>query len=143
MFKNKLVNIMLIILIALTLVGVITLVLFNHFTKQPEASVEPTIDEIIAQSYVTDEITTNLLSNDFVRTQFHIHVDSKEVLKEIEKRDFQVENIILRTLSGKKSPELSGSVGIEELEIEIRDQINQLLQDGSVVQVYTTSWVIQ
>ncbi|MEC2073114.1 flagellar basal body-associated protein FliL [Alkalihalophilus marmarensis] len=143
MFKNKLINIMLIILIALTLIGVITLVLFNHFTNQPDANAEPTIDEIIAQSYVTEEITTNLLSNDFVRTQFHIHVDSKKALQEIQKRDFQVENIILRTLSGKKSPDLAGSAGIEELEAEIKEQINQLLQEGSVVQVYTTSWVIQ
>ncbi len=134
---------MLIIIIALTLVGVITLVLFNHFTSEPDPDREPTIDEIIAQSYVSDEIMTNLLSNDFVRTQFHIHVDSRKTLREIEKRDFQIENIILRTLSGKRSPDLAGASGIEELENELRNQINEVLQDGSVVQVYTTSWVIQ
>ncbi len=134
---------MLIIIVALTLVGVVTLVLVNHLTKQPDANAEPTIDEIIAQSIETEEITTNLLSNDFVRASFRIHVDNKKALEEIQKRDFQVENIILRSLSGKESSELAGPEGIEALEKQLKDQINHLMQQGSVVQVYTTSWVIQ
>ncbi len=134
---------MLVILVSLTLVGVLTFVLVNHFTNQPDPSAEPTIDEIIAQSFETEEITTNLLSNDFVQAKFRIHVDSRDALEEIQKRDFQINNIILRALSGKQSSELAGSEGIEAFEADIRDQLNELMQEGSVVQVYTTSWVIQ
>ncbi|NEU29365.1 flagellar basal body-associated protein FliL [bacterium LRH843] len=143
MFRKKLFNIMLVILVALTLVGVVSLVLVNYLTNQPDPNAEPTIDEIIAQSYETEEITTNLLSNDFIRASFRFHVNDKKALKEIEKRDFQINNIILRTLSGKKSSDLAGPEGIELFESALRDQLNEIMQEGKVVQVYTTSWVIQ
>lgn len=134
---------MLIILVALTLVGVVVFVLVNHLTNQPDPNAEPTIDEIIAQSFETEPITTNLLSNDFVQASFRIHVDNKKALQEIQKRDFQINNIILRALSGKKSSELAGPEGIEAFEASIRDQLNELMQEGSVIKVYTTNWVIQ
>jgi flagellar FliL protein len=134
---------MLIILVALTLVGAVAFVLVKNYTNQLDPNAPPTIDEIIAQSFDTKEITTNLLSNDFVRTSFRIHVDNKGALAEIQKRDFQVNNIILRVLSGKKASELAGPEGIEALEADIRKEINQLMVEGEVIQVYTTSWVIQ
>ncbi|MCM3759456.1 flagellar basal body-associated protein FliL [Alkalihalobacillus oceani] len=143
MFKNKLVTIMFIILVTLTLVGVVAFVLVNHFTNQPDPYAPPTIDEIIAQSYETEEITTNLLSDDFIRASFMIHVTNKRALDEIKKRDFQVNNILLRALSGMQSSDLAGPEGIEAFEETVRDQLNELMQEGQVIQVYTTNWVIQ
>ncbi|KHF39771.1 flagellar basal body-associated protein FliL [Halalkalibacter okhensis] len=134
---------MLIILVALTLVGVVAFVLINQYLYEPDPDAEPTIDEIIAQSFETKEITTNLLSNDYVRASFRIHVDSKSALTEVQKRDFQVNNIILRALSGKKASDLAGPKGIEAFENDIKVQINELMQEGEVIQVYTTTWVIQ
>lgn len=134
---------MVVILVSLSLVGVLTFVLVKHFTNEVSSSGQPTIDEIIAQSYETEEITTNLLSNDFIKASFRIHVDSKKALQEIEKRDFQVDHIILRVLSGEKADDLAGPEGMEAFEDKVKDLLNELMQDGSVVQVYTTSWVIQ
>ncbi len=134
---------MLIILAALTLLGVIVFVLFNQFLDSPKEGQEPTIDEIINLSFDTDEITTNLQSNDFIRATFRIQVDSRSALSEIQKRDFQINNILLRSLSNKRSSELAGNEGIVDFENSIRDEINALMQEGEVVQVYTTSWVIQ
>ncbi|MBU8907004.1 flagellar basal body-associated protein FliL [Desertibacillus haloalkaliphilus] len=142
MFKNKLVNIMLIIILALTLVGVVTLVLINHFSKEDTPS-EPTIDDIIELSVDTEEITTNLLSNDFARIQFRIQVDNKKAKSELEKRDFQVSNIVIRELAGLQASQLSGPDGIEALEDQVQLKVNQFLQEGSVVHVYTTTLMIQ
>ncbi len=132
-----------ILVLAIAFAAVATLVIVPNVMNQQAASAEPTIDEIVAQSYQTEQMTTNLLSNDFVRASFSVHVDSKEALKEIEKRDFQIENIILRTLSGKESADLAGPEGMEGLEKELKSQIDKLMQTGSVVHVYTTAWVIQ
>ncbi|RXI98000.1 flagellar basal body-associated protein FliL [Anaerobacillus alkaliphilus] len=143
MFKNKLVNIMLIILIALTLIGGITLVLYFQFTKTDDPDKEPTIDEIIALSVDTNEITTNLLTNDFIRVSFKIQVDNSKAKTELEKRDFQVRNIIIRELSGMRSSDFTGSAGIENLENVIRIKINEYMQEGKVVNVYTTGFVLQ
>ncbi|OIJ17842.1 flagellar basal body-associated protein FliL [Anaerobacillus alkalidiazotrophicus] len=143
MFKNKLVNIMLIILIALTIIGVLTLVLFNHFTKNEDPNREPTIDEIIALSVDVNEITTNLVTNDFIRVTFKVQVDNNKAKREFIKRDFQVRNIIIRELSGMRSSDFTGSEGIENLENQIRKKINEYMDDGEVVNVYTTGFVIQ
>lgn len=134
---------MLVILISLTLIGVITLVLINYFTAQNDINREPTIDEIVALSYDTPEITTNLLSNDFARVQYRIQVDNKKALSEISKRDFQLENIIIREMAEIKASDLSGSAGIEALESKIKLRMNELMQEGLVVQVYTRRLIIQ
>ncbi|OIJ13157.1 flagellar basal body-associated protein FliL [Anaerobacillus alkalilacustris] len=143
MFKNKLVNIMLIILIALTIIGVLTLVLFNHFTKNEDPNREPTIDEIIALSVDVNEITTNLVTNDFIRVTFKVQVDNNKAKREFVKRDFQVRNIIIRELSGMRSSDFTGSEGIENLENQLRKKINEYMEGGEVVNVYTTGFVIQ
>lgn len=135
---------MLIIIIALTLIGVITVVLYNYMTKAaPDPDREPTIDEIIALSVDTDEITTNLLTNDYIRVQFKIQVDNTKAKTELEKRDFQVNNIIIRELSGRKASDFNGPEGIENLEQSIIEKINEFMQEGTVVNVYTTQFVLQ
>lgn len=134
---------MLIILIALTLVGVVSVVLVNQFRAEVNPYAEPTIDDIVSLSFETEEITTNLRSNDFVRAKFLIHVDNKNALEEIQKRDFQVENIIIRSLAGKEATDLVGPEGIDTLEAELQEEINRLMQTGAVVKVYTTQWVVQ
>ncbi|MFN7250832.1 MAG: flagellar basal body-associated protein FliL [Anaerobacillus sp.] len=143
MFKNKLVNIMLIILVTLTLIGGITLVLYFQFTKSTDQNNESTIDEILALSVDTNEITTNLLTNDFIRVTFKIQVDNAKAKKELEKRDFQVRNIIIRELSGMRASDFSGSLGIENLENIIQIKINEYMQEGVVMKVYTTGFVLQ
>jgi flagellar protein FliL len=134
---------MLIILVTLTLIGGITLVLYFQFTKSTDPNSEPTIDEILALSVDTNEITTNLLTNDFIRVTFKIQVDNSKAQKELVKRDFQVRNIIIRELSGMRASDFSGSLGIENLENIIRVKINEYMQDGEVVNVYTTGFVLQ
>ncbi|UOE92831.1 flagellar basal body-associated protein FliL [Alkalihalobacillus sp. LMS39] len=143
MFKNKLITIMLIIILSLTLLGVLALVLVNYFSSNSDEDHEPTIDEIVSLSYDTPEMTTNLLSNDFAKVQFRIQVDNKRALREIAKRDFQLENIIIRELSEVTSSQLSGGEAIEDLEGNLRDKINELMEEGEVVHVYTRRFIIQ
>lgn len=134
---------MLIILISLTLLGVIALILVNILNSTDSRGKELTIEEIVKLSFDTPEITTNLLSNDFARVKFRIQVDNKKALKEIQKRDFQIDNIIIRELAGMKSSDLQSAEGIEQLETRLKMRINELMQEGIVVQVYTRARVIQ
>ncbi len=134
---------MFIILLTLTLLGVVTVVLINYFSVDTDPNREMTIDEILSLSHETQEITTNLLSNDFVRIKFRIQVDNKRALSEIQKRNFQLENIIIRELAGKNASDLAGTEGIEQLENQLKFRFNELMQDGMVLQVYTTRWIIQ
>lgn len=135
---------MLIILITIALLGVVTVFLVRSFTS-PEAAngANPTIDEIIENSWETEEIRTNLDGRGYVQARFRIHVDSKEAREELEKRDFQVNNIIIHQLAGQSSKELRTQEGMVQLEENIRDKINDVMEEGTVIRVYMTERVVQ
>lgn len=145
MFKNRLLNIMLIILIALTLIGVVTFVLYTQFFQTEEAEAEPevTIEEVVARSIETEEITTNLLTNQIIRTSFVIEAEHEDARNELEMRHFQVENIIIGELADRSVQDLSGSEGITAVEDNIRSKLNEIMQEGGVIQVYMNQKVIQ
>ncbi|MCR8848651.1 flagellar basal body-associated protein FliL [Rossellomorea sp. SC111] len=135
-------TIMLISLATITLVGVIALVVLLKFSGDEEAK-DPSIEEVIENSVDIPEMTTNLLSNDFIRISFKIQTDSKKAKEELAKRDFQVNNIIIEELSELKAEELQGKKGKELVETKVKDKVNSLMQEGAVEKVYITSMMIQ
>jgi flagellar FliL protein len=142
--NNKLLVTMLIIITTITLIGAIALVLIMKFTDSGKEEVkEPSIDEVIKYSVDVPEITTNLISGDFVRIQFKIQTENKKAKEELEKRDFQVKNIIIQELSEMNSNQFQGKEGIANLEVLIKDHLNKLMHEGKIVRVYTTSFVLQ
>ncbi|KSU62521.1 flagellar basal body-associated protein FliL [[Bacillus] enclensis] len=140
--KNKFLTIMLILLVTITLAGVIALVVILKFSGDEETK-EPSIEEVIEASVDIPEITTNLLSNDFIRISFKVQTDSKKAKEELEKRDFQVNNIIIEELSEMKADELQGKKGKEIIEAKVKEKVNALMQEGMVEKVYITSMMIQ
>jgi flagellar protein FliL len=139
--KNKLLTITLILLVTITLVGVLALVVLLKFND--DETKEPTIDEVIEASVDVPELTTNLLSGDYIKISFKVQTDGKKAKEELEKRDFQVKNIIIEELSELKSDELQGKEGKQQLETTIKDKANSLMQEGKVERVYITSYIIQ
>jgi flagellar FliL protein len=101
------------------------------------------IDEIIKYSVDIEEITTNLQSGGYLRVQYKVQTDSKKARTELEKRQFQVRNILIHEISSKKSSDFSGGEGLEKLENDIQTKINEVMQEGLVVKVYTTSFLLQ
>lgn len=140
--KSKALTIMMILLVTITLVGVIALVVILKFSGDEETK-EPSIEEVIENSVDIPEMTTNLMSNDFIRISFKIQTDSKKAKSELEKRDFQVNNIIIEELSELKAEELQGKKGKEMIETKVKDKVNSLMQEGMVEKVYITSMMIQ
>ncbi|MBN8191455.1 flagellar basal body-associated protein FliL [Bacillus sp. NTK074B] len=140
--KSKALTIMIISLVTITLVGVVALVVILKFSGEEKAK-GPSIEEVIENSVDIPETTTNLMSNDFIRISFKIQTDSKKAKKELEKRDFQVNNIIIEELSELKAEELQGKKGKELVEAKVRDKVNSLMQEGAVEKVYITSMMIQ
>ncbi|MCA1053519.1 flagellar basal body-associated protein FliL [Rossellomorea aquimaris] len=140
--KNKFLTIMLILLVTITLVGVIALVVILKFNDEGEEKA-PSIEEVIEASVDIPEITTNLLSNDYIRISFKIQTDSKKAKEELEKRDFQVNNIIIEELSEMKAADLQGKKGKELIEGKVKEKVNGLMQEGMVEKVYITSMMIQ
>ena len=142
MKNNKLVMTMFILLVIIALVGAVASIMLLNTNNQSKDS-EPTIDEVLKMSVDIKEITTNLASNDFIRISFKIQTDSKDAKAELEKRNFQVDNIIILELSGLEVEEIQGKEGQLKLEETLKTKINEILQEGKVQKVYITQFLLQ
>ncbi|MEH7222566.1 flagellar basal body-associated protein FliL [Bacillus sp. JJ1566] len=140
--KNKLLVIMVIILSTITLVGTTAFVILTKVTASNSGK-EPSIDQVLKSTVEIPEITTKLLSDDYIRISFNIQTDGKKGKEELEKRGFQVSNLIIKELSNMTSEEFKGEEGIVNLENRLKDRINELMQDGTVIKVYATSFLPQ
>lgn len=142
--NKKLLTIMLVIITSITLVGVIALVIVTNFMDTAEAKEkEPSIDEVIEYSFDLPEITTNLASDNIVRLSFKLETDSKKAKEELEKREFQVRDIIISELSNIPADELDGKEGMNAFKETVKKRANELMQKGKIQKVYTTSYIIQ
>ncbi|AXN40548.1 flagellar basal body-associated protein FliL [Peribacillus butanolivorans] len=141
--KKKLLTIMLIMLVAITLAGVIAVVVVTKLSDPTSAEGKPSIDEIIKSSVEIPEITTNLSGNDYIKISFMVQTENKKAKEELEKRGFQVKNIIIAELSEMKATELTGKKGKEKLQDTLKTRINELMEEGKVEKVYITSSILQ
>ncbi len=133
---------MAILLVAITLVGAIAVVVILKVTGEDKEK-ELTIDEVLEASVDIPQMTANLASNDFIRISFKIQTDSVEAKEELEKRDFQVKNIIILELSEKTAADLKGKEGQQKLENDLKTKISEIMQEGKVEHVYITESLLQ
>lgn len=132
---------MLSILISLVVLGIIAIVIVLNIKSDANADGTRNIDEILESSFETEEITTDIKDDRFVRVQFRIVTDSDDAKEELQKRDFQLKNILIKELSQMEEEDFK--TGIENLEDTIKLKLNQLMNEGKVTDVYTTQKVIQ
>jgi len=142
-FKNKLISKMIIIMLSLTLIGSIAVIVTLKYTGQASTEKGPSIDDVIKASVDVTDIKTNLKSNNYISISFKIQMDSKKAAAELQKRDFQVRDIIIKRLSDMSAQDFEGMQGLSTLETDIAKQIDQLMENGHVVKIYTTSKVLQ
>ncbi|MEN2766441.1 flagellar basal body-associated protein FliL [Ornithinibacillus xuwenensis] len=139
---SKLVKTMLISLVIIIVIGAAAAIIFlNVLDKKDHAEEEKSIDEIVEYSYQTPEVTTDLSDGSFVRIQFQIVTDSKHAKEEIEKREFQVRNVIIKELA--KMDEESFKTGLTDVEDVLKVQLNEVMSEGKIEDVYTISKILQ
>lgn len=134
---------MIIIMLSLTLIGSIAVIVTLKYTEQASTEKGPSIDDVIKASVDVTDIKTNLKSNNYISISFKIQMDSKKAAGELQKRDFQVRDIIIKRLSDMSAQDFEGTKGLSTLETDIAKQIDQLMENGHVVKIYTTSKVLQ
>nr|WP_155670294.1 flagellar basal body-associated protein FliL [Ornithinibacillus caprae] len=128
-------------LLIILLIGGITTAIVLYMVNDKNNDEEQTIDDIIEYSYTTPEITTDLNDGSFVRIQFQIVTDNKKAKEEIEKRDFQVKNILIKELA--KLNEEDFKTGLPELESIVMNKLNEVMTEGTIADVYTVQKILQ
>ncbi|MFG6118261.1 MULTISPECIES: flagellar basal body-associated protein FliL [Thalassobacillus] len=139
--SSKLLTTMVISLSSVAVLGIVALILVLNMGEQPQAEGKRSIDDIIETSYETEEITTDLKDNRFVRIQFRIVTDSKGAHEELQKRDFQLQNVLIKELAAMEVSEFKS--GLDELEASLKTKLNAMMTEGKVTEVYTIQKVLQ
>lgn len=141
--NKKLLSIMLVIIVSITLIGVAALVVVMKFIGNEDEHKEPSIEEVVEASVDIPEITTNLSSGNIVRLSFKIETDSKKAKEELEQREFQIRDIIISELANMAAVQLEGKEGMDKLKETVKQKANELMHEGKVNKVYTTSYILQ
>ncbi|MEH6907100.1 MULTISPECIES: flagellar basal body-associated FliL family protein [Neobacillus] len=101
-----------------------------------------TIDKLADQTIQTNQISTNLNSDNLIQVKFSIELDSKDTKKQAEKIVPIIESDIIKILSQSNKGDLKNIAAFEE---KIKNQLNVRFSDGEgkIVHVYTTELLIQ
>ncbi|GAB2563464.1 flagellar basal body-associated FliL family protein [Gracilibacillus alcaliphilus] len=126
----------------LIIVGAGAGALYIVLSDEPEqTSSGMTLDEMVENSYTTEEIRTDLPDGKFVLIQFQFITDSTKGLEEIEKREFQIKNEFI-----KQSAELSAKdfkEDLSSLEENMKTAMNAHMEDGEIAEVLVINKVLQ
>lgn len=128
-------------LVILFLVAILTTVGVLYFTKETTEGAEQSIDDMNEFSVETPEVTTDLKDGSFVRIQFKLITDGKKALKEAEKREFQIKNILIKELAILTEDDFNA--GLSDLEITLQDKLNEVMDEGTITDVFTISKILQ
>ncbi|GLO66003.1 flagellar basal body-associated protein FliL [Oceanobacillus kimchii] len=128
--------------LVIILAGAITaLVIVINISTPEKVSGEQSIDDMVEYSFESPEVTTDLEDGAFVRVQFQIIADSSDAKKELEKRDFQLKNILIKELAKKNKEDFQAGLG--DIEEALKNELNNLMTEGNVTEVYTISKILQ
>lgn len=137
---NKLAKILITSLSILLVLGIAAFLVVLNLTKD-DKSEALTIDEMNQNSFDTPEITTDLSDGRFVRIQFKLITDNKKGLTELEKREFQIKNIIIKEMAVMKMEDFQS--GLSTMEQTLETKLNEVMENGKVEEVYTISKILQ
>lgn len=148
MFKNKLLNISLIILISLAFLGVATYFLYQFIFPSGEVKVvqttkEPSIDQILPLTVQVPKISTNLGDSSLIVIEMTLQTDNEKAKIEAEKRMYQIQDKINLYLVNLTRESFSSEEKINNFKADLMVRINSILQEGKVVKVDITQLYVQ
>src|SRR5699024_8450750 len=92
-------------------------------------------------AYETPEMTTDLKNGAFVGIQFLVITDGKKAAEEVKEREFQIQNILIKELAEMSEDDVRE--GRSEIESALQVDLNTVLDDGIVTDVYTINKILQ
>lgn len=114
---------------------------YYQYTKTYPAKAEAaTMDKLADQTIQTNQISTNLNSENLIQVKFSIELDTKDTKKQAEKIIPIIESDIIKILSQSKKEDFKN---IEAFEEKVKNQLNKRFTDGEISHVYTTELLIQ
>lgn len=141
------------ILLAITLIAIVSIILFKSFFTDPkeQATETETIEVEVLSADERVEVTSelkdfrrNLKDQDYiVLLSFAFQLDSKKAKEDFDKiLEIEVRPIINRALADMTVSELKGSQGEDALESKLLNQLTPIVPKGKLVKVEITNFII-
>ncbi len=100
----------------------------------------------IGPMYPMSQFVVNLLSESggkYLKVALDIELGSEELASEMDRKKSLIRDIIIRALSSKTFEEISTMKGKDRLKDEIVNDINEVLADGQINNIFFTDFVVQ
>jgi flagellar FliL protein len=151
---------MITILLAISLIAVVAVFLFNQFFNNSSSSADPlknaqaSVEKVAAKPLSADkrveltaeiaDIKTNLLdTSDIAVLGLAFQMDDKKTKEDFEKlKDIQIKPIIIRVLGDLSREDISGSKGKDMLCSKLLNQINPVLPEGKIMKIEVTNFIV-
>lgn len=102
---------------------------------------ELTLAEQVEYAHMTEEINLDLADQRYVQLQFNILTDSDEARDEVELREFQFKNILIKETIGMTADELQS--GLNDFESTLEEEMNKLMEEGEITDIYIVGKIVQ
>ncbi len=159
MFQNKLLQLLIVILIAITLILGAFFILWEYMDNKavpadPNAQAARSVDSVKAEKLSAKEkreltveindILTNLKDGDsLIKISFAFELENKKTKEEFEQQDFVVKSIVIQTLADMTPEQVRGSKGYDNLTAQLMNKINPILTEGKLKQIHITNVLLQ
>ncbi|GAA0461310.1 flagellar basal body-associated FliL family protein [Alkalibacillus silvisoli] len=136
------IKIMLTTLISLTIIGIVAIILLIYVDFNSEVDGERSIQDMAENSFVTDEITTDLADGSFVRIQFRVVTDESNTSEELQEGEFFIINdAIIQELTVLERDDFRNN--LDSVRNKVSSALNDRLNDGEVTDIFITEKTVQ
>ncbi|MDF2722983.1 MAG: flagellar basal body-associated protein FliL [Paenibacillus sp.] len=153
MFKNKMLQWLIMILIAITLIALASFILYDYLEKRnqptdPSEQAASSVENVKAKKMTAQQmkdatveikdITTNLAGKNYVKVNFAFLLDNTKAKEEFDLLSTRVRATIIQTLADLTAEQASGSKGQDLISTTLINKINPILSKGKLVRVDIT-----
>ncbi|MBL0388919.1 flagellar basal body-associated FliL family protein [Tumebacillus sp. ITR2] len=103
----------------------------------------PTATELLDSQFDIGKMTTNLAGSSLIQATISVQGDSKKMKTELEERKVQVRDIINSVLHQTTQADLEKADGIELLKVKLMGELNKVMLEGKVTNLYISDIVVQ
>lgn len=139
--SNKGFKIVLVILAIIALAGVtgVLYLLLSNDSSDPNRTL--TIQEQVEYSYTTEEINLDLEDHRYVQLKFNILTNNSDAKEEVELREFQFKNILIKETVHMTSEQLQ--TNLTQFEETLKTEMNKLMEEGEITDIYIVGKIVQ
>ncbi len=137
--NNKGFKIVLVILAIIALAGIAGVIYLLLDDDDPDRAL--TIEEQVEYSFTTEEINLDLDDQRYVQLKFNILTNNSDARDEVELREFQFKNILIKETVNMTSAELQAD--LTQFEETLKAEMNKLMEEGEITDIYIVGKIVQ